>query len=412
MPAGVIGTAADLAAVDLLDAGFHTGDPHAVWTYMREHARLHRQEYAPGRMFCSVTRYDDVCRVLGDHDAFTSERGTVITQLGHDDIASGLLMTSCDPPRHTEVRRPLGKRLSAGAVHAMESGIRHAVDRVFADVPHDQPWDLAERALRLPMVVAGRLLGVPESDWDNLIRWAAMAAAPEDPDFAIGARTATLTVAHHQIFSYFTELIRSRRASIGHDDLLGHLLSIQAGAQPLSDIEAMYNSYSLLLGANATTPHTVSGAVLALARNPGAWRSARDDEARVPGLVEEALRWTSAASNFMRYATRPTRLSGGIVETGEPVVAWIGSANRDEAVFPDPHTFDITRHPNRHIAFGYGPHYCVGAPLARLTFRVVCEQFLRRFESVEIIGEPQRLRSSFINGTTHLRVRTTGREQA
>ncbi|MFE5475624.1 cytochrome P450 [Nocardia sp. NPDC056541] len=353
-----------------------------------------------------------MCRVLGDHDAFTSERGTVITQLGHDDIASGLLMTSCDPPRHTEVRRPLAKRLSAGATNAMESEIRYAVDRVFADVPHDRPWDLAERALRLPMVVAGRLLGVPESDWDDLIRLAAMAAAPEDPNFAIGARTATLTVAHHQIFSYFTELIRCRRASVGHDDLLGHLMSIQAGAQPLSDVEVMYNTYSLLLGANATTPHTVSGAVLALARNPDAWQAAHDDPALVPGLVEEGIRWTSAASNFMRYATRPTQLSGGTVATGEPVVAWIGSANRDETVFSNSHAFDIARRPNRHIAFGYGPHYCIGAPLARLTFRIVCEQFLRRFESVEVVGEPRRLRSSFINGITHLRVRTPRRDEA
>ncbi|MFL6115913.1 MAG: cytochrome P450 [Catenulispora sp.] len=411
-------SAVDLSTVDLLDAGLHDRDPHAIWSYMRAHAPLHRQEFAPGRSFVSVTGYGDACRVLGDHESFTSERGTVITQLGTDDIASGLLMTSCDPPRHTEVRRPLNNRLTAGAVRTMEDGIRDAVRLLFDDVPDGEPWDLAGRAFRLPMVVAGRLIGVPESGWDDLVSWTSMAAAPEDPVFAVGPRHATLSISHHRIFSYFQDLVRSRRESAdpGTDDLIRHLMTMPVGGAALTEQEIVYNAYSLLLGANVTTPQTLAGTLLALAAggdgDPDAWSAARADPDLVPGLVEEGLRWTSAASSFMRYARRPCELSGGPVDTGEPVVVWLGAANRDPSEFPDPDVFDIRRRPNRHIAFGYGPHYCIGAPLARLTLRHTFAYLLERFASVELAGPPRRQRSAFINGLTSLPVLTRSGSRA
>jgi cytochrome P450 len=239
-----------------------------------------------------------------------------------------------------------------------------------------------------------------------------MAAAPEDPAFAIGPPNATLTVAHHQIFAYFAELLRCRRDDASSSDLIGHLMTMQAGSKPLSDSEVIYNSYSLLVGANATTPHTVSGTVLAVAQKPETWETVLLRPALASGLVEEGLRWTSAASSIMRYAIRPTELSGGSIAAGDPIIVWIGSANRDETVFAQPHTFDIARNPNRHIAFGYGPHYCIGAPLARLTICHLFEQLSRRFESIEIVGEPCRLRSVFINGMTHLSIRTRRRSSA
>ncbi|MFD9894487.1 cytochrome P450 [Amycolatopsis sp. NPDC059027] len=398
------GHTVDLDRVDLFDPALYaSGDPHAVWDVMRAEAPLRHQVLPDGRAFWSVTRYEDVCRVLGDHRVFTSERGTVVTQLGQDDIASGKLMTSTDPPRHTQVRRAISGRLTARALASWRERIRQAIVRFLEPALDGGAWDLAERAYHLPMVVAGSLLGMPEGDWDDLVRLTGMVTAPDDPEFRVGSQTMTLTIAHHEIFEYFAERVRRQRSADGDaDSLLEHLITVGAGKAHLTDEEIAYNSYSLLLGANATTPHTVSGTVLALAERPQQFDKVRADPSLIPALVEEGLRWTSAACNFMRYATADTRVGGGTVAAGDAVVAWIGSANRDESQFPDPHTFDVTRSENRHVAFGFGPHYCIGAPLARLTARVFFEELFRLFDSVELAGEPQHLRSIFIAGMTHL----------
>ncbi|WP_338700447.1 cytochrome P450 [Streptomyces sp. Q6] len=412
--APVAGQAVDPAAADLFDPEFHaSGDPHALWAHLREHAPLHRQVLPDGRWFWSVTRYDDVCRVLGDHREFTSERGSVLTQLGHDDVSSGKMLVSTDPPRHSELRRPMNRKVTARALADWEDRIRRAVTEFLAPALDGGAWDVAERAYRLPMTVAGALMGVPEKDWDDLVRWTAMAAAPDDAEFRIGSPAATLAVAHHQTFEYFAAQVRERRKRSGEgpaEDLIGHLMTMSAGDAPLTDEEVIYNCYSILLGANATTPHTVSGTLLALSEHPDQLRKAAGDpDAVIPSLVEEGLRWTSPASSFLRYAVQDTELAGGRVAAGDAVAVWVGSANRDERVFADPYRFDVLRDDNRHIAFGYGPHYCLGAPLARITFRVLFDEFFRAFRSVETAGPARHLRSVFIAGLTHLPVVTAPR---
>jgi cytochrome P450 len=394
----------DLEKVDLFDLDLYTsGDPHSVWDVMRAKAPLHHQVLPDGRGFWSVTRYEDVCRVLGDHREFTSERGTVVTHLGEDDIAAGKLMTSTDPPRHTQVRRAIGAKLTARAVAPQQERIRQAVVRFLEPALDGDPWDLAERALRLPAIITGPLLGIPERDWDELVQLTAMVTAPSDPHFQHGSQAATLAISHHELVTYVTEWVKRRRSAGGEDgSLLDHLMSVQAGDAPLTDEEIALDGYSLLLGANVTTPHTVSGTVQALIERPDQFAKAQADPSLLPSLVEEGLRWTSAACNFMRYASVDTEIGGGKVPAGDAVVAWIGSANRDESQFTDPHTFDVARSESRNVAFGFGPHYCIGAPLARLTLRIFFEELLNRFGAIDLAGEPQHLRSYFIAGMTHL----------
>ena len=398
------GSDVDLGRINLFDLDLYTsGDPHVVWDAMRAKAPLYHQVLPDGREFWSVTCYDDVCHVLGDHREFTSERGTVVTHLGVDDVAAGKLMTSTDPPRHTQVRRAIGAKLTARVVESWQDRIRRAVVRFLEPMLDGRSWDLAEQAHRLPMIVAGPLLGIPERDWDELVQLTAMVTAPADPHFQHGSQAATLAISHHELVSYVTEWVKRRRSAGGGDgSLLDHLMSVRPGDAPLTDEEIAYDGYSLLLGANVTTPHTVSGTVLALIERPEQYAKAQANPSLVPSLAEEGLRWTSAACNFMRYATNETRIGGGTVPVGGAVVAWIGSANRDESEFTDPHQFDITRRDNRHVAFGFGPHYCIGAPLARMTLRIFFEELLQRFASISLDGEPQHLRSFFIAGMTHL----------
>lgn len=395
----------DLDGVDLFDLDLYTsGDPHPIWDVMRAKAPLHRQVLPDGREFWSVTRYEDVRRVLSDHKEFTSERGTVPTHLGEDDAAAGVLMTSTDPPRHTEVRRPLGSKLTARAVKSWEDRIRGTIVRFLEPALDGEVFDLAEKALLLPAMVTGPLLGIPEKDWEELVQLTAMVTAPSDPHFLVGNEAATLAISHHELVTYVREWVRTRRATGGEDDsLLQHLMSVRPGGAPLTDEEIALDGYSILLGANVTTPHTVSGTVQALIERPEQFEKAQADPSLVPNLVEEGLRWTSAACNFMRYAVNDTRIGGGTIPARGAVVAWIGSANRDESQFPDPHQFDITRsNAKRQAAFGFGPHFCIGAPLARMTLRVFFEELLQRFGSIDLAGEPQHLRSYFIAGMTHL----------
>lgn len=396
----------DLDGVDLFDLDLYTsGDPHPIWDVMRAKAPLHHQVLPDGREFWSVTRYADVCRVLGNHREFTSERGTVVTHLGQDDVAAGTLLTSTDPPRHTQVRRAIGTKLTARAVASWQETIRQAIVRFLEPALDGGSWDLAERALLLPMIVAGPLLGIPERDWEELVQLTAMVTAPSDPHFQHGSQAATLAISHHELVTYVTDWVKRRRRTGGADgdgSLLDHLMAVRAGGAPLTDEEIALDGYSLLLGANVTTPHTVSGTMLALIERPEQYAKAQADPTLIPSLVEEGLRWTSAACNFMRYAIDDTPIGADTVPAGGAVVAWIGSANRDESQFADPHRFDITRRENHHVAFGFGPHYCIGAPLARMTLRAFFTEVLQRFESVDLDGEPQHLRSYFIAGMTHL----------
>ncbi|WP_405958438.1 cytochrome P450 [Streptomyces phaeochromogenes] len=399
------GSDIDLGRVDLFDLNLYTsGDPHAIWDVMRREAPLHHQVLPDGREFWSVTRYEDVCRVLGDHREFTSERGTVVTHLGVDDVAAGTLLTSTDPPRHTQVRRAIGSRLTARAVASWEDRIRQAIVRFLEPASDGGAFDLAEQALLLPAIVTGPILGIPERDWDELVQLTAMVTAPSDPHFQHGSEAATLAISHHELVTYVTEWVKGRRAAGGEDgSLLDHLMSVRVGDAPLTDEEIALDGYSILLGANVTTPHTVAGTVHALIEQPEQFAKAQADPSLVPNLVEEGLRWSSAACNFMRYAVDDVRIGGGTIPARGAVVAWIGSANRDESQFPDPHEFDITRSgAKRQVAFGFGPHFCIGAPLARLTLRIFFEELLKRFGSIDLAGEPQHLRSYFIAGMTHL----------
>ena len=395
----------DLDGVDLFDLDLYTsGDPHPIWDVMRAQAPLHHQVLPDGREFWSVTRHEDVCRVLGDHREFTSERGTVPTHLGQDDVAAGVLLTSTDPPRHTEVRRPIGSKLTARAVKSWEESIRRSIVRFLEPALEGGTFDLAERALLLPAIVTGPLLGLPEKDWEELVQLTAMVTAPSDPHFQHGSEAATLAISHHELVTYVKEWVTRRRAAGGEDDsLLDHLMSVRPGGAPLTDEEIALDGYSILLGANVTTPHTLSGTVHALIERPEQFAKAQADPSLIPNLVEEGLRWTSAACNFMRYAVNDVEIGGGTIPARGAVVAWIGSANRDASQFPDPHQFDLTRsNAKRHVAFGFGPHFCIGAPLARMTLRIFFEELLQRFASIDLAGEPQHLRSYFIAGMTHL----------
>ena len=378
----------DLSHINLFDPSFFaTGDPHAVWSYLRSHAPIYAQRLEDGRAFWSVTRHEDVCRVLKDHNTFTSQQGTMLCILHRPDIAAGKMMAATNPPRHTEIRRPFERALGPNAIQAHLPKLGCVAANLLAPGLSGEPWDFAEAAAAFPTEFIGFLMGIPTSEF--------MDGSPEE----------TLRFAHHELLAYFASEISSRHRTGPGDDLIGQLMSINVGGSRLTDEEIIFNCYGLLLGANVTTPHAASGTVLALAENPDEYsRWASNPELLASG-VEEGLRWASPAIHFMRYAVRDTELHGTLIQRGEAVVAWLGSANRDERVFDNPYRFNVGRHPNRHVAFGFGPHFCVGAWLARYALRALFSELLRRVERIELVGPVAHLASNFVAGIKHMPVR-------
>jgi cytochrome P450 len=399
------------AEVDLFDpALYSTGHPHALWRVLRAKAPVHRQELADGRRFWSVTRYDDACRVLRDHEYFTSEKGTLLSALDAGDPAGGKMMAASDPPRHTLLRESLNRVLSAKAVAARREVLRRPVGRLLEPLMAGETADLAVAAADFPMDFVGTFMGLPEADWPRLTRLTTMAVAPHDPAFQEGTSGLTLVTAHHELFEYFSARLAERDGT-PTDDLIGHLMRMRIDGEPLDHETIVYNCYSLILGANVTTPHTITGLVQALIDHPEAHRRAAADPALVPGCVEEGLRWSSPANHFMRYAVRDVELGGCRIEAGEALAVWLGSANRDEAVFANPYEFDIERRPNRHVAFGFGPHYCVGGALARLSLQMLFEEIFARIERFELAGEVRHLASNFVAGIKSMPVRAVPRSR-
>jgi cytochrome P450 len=401
----------DVDGADLFDPFLYSdGLPHALWRALRTKAPVHQQRLADGRRFWSVSRHADACRVLGDYGCFTSERGTLLCALDVGDPAGGKMMAASDPPRHTVLRESLNRVLSSRAVQARRDVLLQPVDRLMAPLLAGHSVDLAVAAAEFPMDFIGTLMGLPEQDWPRLAKLTTMAVAPHDADFQEGGGgRLTLLTAHHELFGYFSDQLTAR-AGTPTDDLIGQLMRMRVGSEPLDHDSIVYNCYSLILGANVTTPHTVTGLVQALMDDPDAYRKVAADPSLVAGCVEEGLRWSSPASHFLRYATEDVRLRGRTIAAGSAVAVWLGSANRDEAVFSDPYVFDVTRRPNRHVAFGFGPHYCVGGALARISLRMLFERIFALVERFEPDGEVRHLASNFVAGIKSMPVRAVARD--
>lgn len=400
----------DLATVDLVDSAVHAkGDPHAIWHAMREHEPVHWQQVDQQRGYWSATTYEDVARVLRDHSVFTSEHGTLLNLLGKKDPASGKQLPATDPPRHTKMRSPVQRALNSRILERHRALIRAEIKYLFGDIVDGEPFDFAELTGKLPMAVTGTLMGLDRADWPQLTHLTSQAIAPDDPEYVLPeGGSATLRRAHRELFATFEESLNRRRGE-GGGDLIDVLRTMDfEDGRKLRAGEIVSNCYSLLLGANVTTPHVPNSAIIELMADGKYADWAGHPELLVSG-INEALRWSSPASHFMRHAKRDIRLSGTTIREGEPVVAWLGSANRDRNVFPDPYTFDIRRNPTKHLAFGVGPHFCVGHAVARITLQEFFEELFIQFEGFTPAGEPEHLHSNFIAGLKHLPLIATRR---
>ena len=402
-------TLADVTPVDLSDSrSYVPGVPHAWLAHLRRHDPVHWQDEAGGPGFWVVTRYEDCVTVNRDYERFSSAvRGTMPFEMPDEDVAQqSLMMLNMDPPLHTRYRRLVNKGFTPRMVRDLEANIHRVTDAIIDQVIEKGEADfVTDLSAELPLQVIAELLGVPQDDRHRMFEWSNRMVGNEDPEYQTQAEEAL--VAAMELYAYAAELFAIKRID-PHADLMSVLTTVEVEGEQLSEMELELFFLLLTVAGNETTRNLMSGAMDTFFQHPDQWQRLLDDRSLVPRAVDEMLRFVSPVMNFRRTAMCDVTLSGTEIKAGDKVVFFHASANRDEDVFAEADTFDIGRDPNPHIAFGGGgPHFCLGANLARMEIRVMFEHLLDRMPDIRRRGELQRLQSQFINGVKHLPVSFT-----
>ncbi|WP_327306694.1 cytochrome P450 [Streptomyces sp. NBC_01298] len=386
----------------LVDGGaYRDGNPFAVWQWMRENEPVlwHEPGVFPG--FWSLTRYEEIKEVLRDAGTFSSSSGILLRPLAQgEDPGSDRTLALSDAPRHTLLRDAVAGWFAPRRLRLLsESLAARAHEIVRKAVAAGRIDFVADVAAKLPIEVVCTFLGIPDADRPAIVEWSTDA-------FCAGT-AAERSIAHLQILDYFSDLAERRRADPG-DDLVSVLAAVRHEGELLSLEEVVLNCDNLLVGGTENVRLALSGAMLALLQHPEQRALLqRDFDAVVDTATDEMLRWTSSATHIVRRATRDVVLGGRPIAAGELVVCWLPSANRDAEHFPDPDVFDLRRTPNRHLALGAGPHYCVGAQLAKLEMRAVLRELFAQLSDVELDGAPEHLDSIVVNGLRSLPLHLT-----
>jgi cholest-4-en-3-one 26-monooxygenase len=400
----------DLAEIDLTDSrSFVAGVPHEWFAYLRQHAPAYWHDERDGPGFWAITRHADCVAVNRDAQRFSSYRkGTFLWEMPEEQLEQHrLMMVTMDPPLHTRYRRLVNKGFTPRMIGELEQRIHAVADEIIDRVCGVGEADFViDIAAELPLIVLAELLGVPSEDRVKMFDWSNRMVGREDAEYQVGHEAAeeTAALAAAELFGYAAELYAAKRAAPG-DDLMSVLTQVELDGERLSELELDLFFMLLAVAGNETTRNLMSGAMVAFSEFPDQWQRLRQDRSLLGSAVEEMLRYVTPVMNFRRQATEDSEIGGRTIREGDKVVFFHVSANRDETVFDDPSRFDIARTPNPHMAFGGGgPHFCLGANLARMEIRVMFEHLLDRLPDISVSGDVERLQSNFINGVKHLPV--------
>jgi cytochrome P450 len=379
----------DLTAFLLDDRAF-AGDPFPAYARLRAEAPVARNTQGG---FWVLSKHADVLAASTDPTTFCSRQGILIFEIGAD-YASPPTMMHTDPPEHARYRALAQPGFAPSLIRSLEPAVRVRARALLAELEPGVAGDVvAPVTVPFPLQIIAELLGIPDDEWPRFHLWSE-AVIPGATDWPEDERQ-SLQV---EMVTYLVGEAKARRAE-PRDDLISALAAAEVDGERLSDDELAMFLVQLLVAGNETSRNMLSGGLVALAEHPEQWQALRDDRRLVVSAVEEFLRWTTPVVYFMRTATREVEVRGARIRAGEPVVLLYASANRDHDEFgPSADRFDVARTPNRHMAFGFGPHFCIGAALARLEGRVLLEELLDRFARVERAGPVERTASPVIAG--------------
>ena len=362
--------------------------------YCRDH------EFGP---YWSVTKFNDIMFVDTNHDLFSSEPS--ITIADPDDDFRLPMFIAMDPPIHDAQRKVVSPIVAGPNLQALEATIRERAGVILDALPRNETFDWVDRvSIELTTQMLATLFDFPWEDRRKLTRWSDVATAGKDNIDIVESeeqRRAELI----ECVEYFTRLWNERVNAPPRGDLIS-MLAHGESTRNMDRMEYLGNLILLIVGGNDTTRNSITGGVLALNQNPKEYDKLRADPSLIPNMVSEIIRWQTPLAHMRRNATQDVELGGKLIKKGDKVIMWYVSGNRDEEAIDNPDAFVIDRpRARQHLSFGFGIHRCVGNRLAEMQLRIVWEEILKRFPSIEVVGEPRRVASSFVKGYETLPVR-------
>jgi cytochrome P450 len=378
-----------------------------VFDRLRREDPVHRAHSPiPGiDSYWSVTRYQDIMHVDTSHGVYSSQDGITLMDFPPDDEQKLKMFIAMDPPKHDEQRKAVNSIVAPANLNNWTDLIRERTNTVLDSLPRNETFNWVDKvSIELTTYMLATLFDFPVEDRRLLTHWSDMATSnkltnPDAPEPEV--RMAEL----RKMLEYFTRLWNERINAPPRTDLIS-MLAHGPATRNMGVAEFMGNLVLLIVGGNDTTRNSMTGGLLALHEHPEEWAKLRANPALIESLVPEIIRWQTPLAYMRRTALVDTELGGKKIGKGEKLAMWYLSGNRDESAIAEPNRFIVDRErPRQHLSFGFGIHRCVGNRLAELQLKILWEEILRRFKVIEIVGEPTRIRSSFVRGFSHLPVR-------
>jgi cytochrome P450 len=413
-------------AQDIVDPQAYAdgGRVDRAFAWLRQNAPVEVAELEAFDPFWVITRHADILEVERQNDLFhNGDRATVLTNKEADKKVREMMggsphlvrsLVQMDNPDHMNYRRLTQAWFMPQNLKQLEARIRE-IARSFVDrmAEHGGRCDFArDVAFLYPLHVIMEVMGVPEADEPRMLKLTQELFGSADPDLNrtgkevtdIKEGVDTIQSVVMDFMNYFNAITEDRRAK-PREDLCSVIANGQIEGQPLGHLEAMSYYIIAATAGHDTTSNTTAGGLWALAENPDQFAKLKADPSLINSYLEESIRWVTPVKHFMRSATADAEVGGCKIAKGDWMMLSYPSGNRDEAVFADPYRFDIARSPNKHVAFGYGAHVCLGQHLGRMEMRVLWEELLPRLESVELDGEPKRMAANFVCGPKSVPIR-------
>ncbi|WP_327358873.1 cytochrome P450 [Streptomyces sp. NBC_01304] len=394
----------DLNSVDLTDPNtFLRTDMEDFWQRVRAEQPVYLHPTTDrGSEFWAVSRYSDAMAVLQDAERFSSQPGNMMSSLHKPggDPAAGKILALTDAPRHNAMRTILLKAFSPRIRQEVTDKLQQRVDRALGPAVGAGTFDFAKEVAEvIPMGMICDLLGFPSEDHKYVLDLSREAVSADDE----GQTEEDVWLSRNELLIYCQEIIEARRED-PQDDLISAMATCRINGEPMTDDEVVLNCYGFILAGDHTSRLAMVGAVLAFSQHPDQWLALKEGRVSMASAVEEIVRWTTPAMHIGRTATAEVTIGGQTIREGDHVILWSTSANRDESVFSDPHRFDLARTPNKHLGFGYGPHFCFGSYLGRAEITAVLKILMSRVDQIELTGDPKALYSTFLRGYSSLPV--------
>ena len=396
-----------LDEIDVSDAGLFETD--SFWGYferLRNEDPVHYCAASDFGPYWSITRYEDIVTVEKDPETFRSGNGSITIGDPPPEFRMSPGFIAMDGPRHLAHRKTIAPVVSPRNLARLEPLIRSRVVDILDGLPVGETFDWVDRvSIELTTAMLATLFDFPYEERRRLTHWSDMATTRPDLTGATGVTTEARRAALLECLAYFQQLWREREGDGGGLDFV-RALAHGEDTRHLTPMEYLGTLVLLIVGGNDTTRNSITGGVLALHENPVEYDKLRAQPGLIPNMVSEIIRWQTPLAHMRRNATRDTELGGKRIAAGDKVVMWYVSGNRDESAIRRANEFLIDRENARnHLSFGWGVHFCVGSRLAEMQLRILWEEIVQRFDRIEVVGEPVRVRSNFVKGFHELPVR-------